>query len=112
MSISHRKADRMGFRLQGDISFQSFLLSLINSSELKEIVQEIRESRPDILKEEFTIDETVEPEWKNEEATFAAITDALLAVTDHWVSTQDAVVLQESLSNMLKILKERKNRKE
>jgi len=107
----YRKADKMGFRLQGDISFQSFLLSLINSGDLKEIVKEIRESRPDLLGDGFTMDEMVESEWKSEEATFLAINDALMDATDHWVSTRDAAVLNENLSKVLKSLSERQARK-
>ena len=104
----YRKADKMGFRLQGDLAFQSFLFSLVNSGELQEIVHEIRKSRPDVLAEEFRMDETVESEWKAEEATFEGITESLLEATNRWVTTRDVAVLQKELSKTLQKLSERK----
>lgn len=105
----YRKADKMGFRLQGDLAFQSFLFSLVNSGELQEIVHEIRKSRADILAKEFHRDEAVESEWKAEEATFEEITDSLLDATNAWVTTRDAGVLQKKLFKTVEKLTERRS---
>jgi len=104
----YRKADRMGFRLQGDLDFQSFLFSLVNSGELQQIVDDVRKSRPDILAEGFPVDDTVESEWKTEEM-FDEITDSLLGATHEWLTTRDTVVLKKKLSEMLQDLGGRKS---
>jgi len=101
----YRKADKMGFRLQGDLSFQSFVLNLVNSGELKEIVKEIQESRPDLLGREFMPTDSVEAEWIRDENVFHTIADQLLAATNTWVATRDAAALQTSLSEMIKELR-------
>lgn len=105
----YRQADKMGFRLQGDLSFQSFLFSLVNSGELNEIVHEIRKSRPDIFAEEFRLDQAVESEWKAEQATFEGITDSLLEATNQWVTTRDSAVLEKRLSEALEKLRRAKS---
>lgn len=102
----YRKADRMGFRLQGDLTFQSFLFSLVNSGELTDIVHEIRKSRPELFEEGFRLDEAVESEWKAEQAVFEGVTDLLLEATNQWVATRDAAVLAKTLSQTIEKLKE------
>lgn len=103
----YRKADKMGFRLQGDISYQSLILSLINSNEFEAIVRDIRKSRPDILNEQFAANDTAETTWKGEEIAFVNITDALLEATNQWIETRDERILQANLSGMLDMLKRR-----
>ncbi len=101
----YRKADSMGFRLQGDISFQSFLLSLINSGELRSMVDEIQERTTDFYGEQLNVDERVEPEWEKEEAADAAVADMLLDAMSHWMSSQDVETLRGRLSKILEMLK-------
>ena len=104
----YRKADKMGFRLQGDLAFQSFLLHLVDSGELREIVHEVRKSRPDLLADDLVMDEKVESECKLGEATFEDITDSLLEATNEWVSTRDAAALKSRLAGTLEKLGEGK----
>jgi len=109
-SLAHiyRKAEKLGFRLQGDVSFQSFLLRLIDSAGFKGMVDKILESRPDLLGKESMVDDAVASEWQNEEDTFHTIADALLETTHNWVSTRDEAALKSSLSEMLYRLSERR----
>ena len=104
----YRKADKLGFRLQGDLDFQSFLLSLVNSGEIQEIVDEVRKTRPDILAEGFPVDEAAQKEWKVED-TFQEIADSLLGATHEWVTTRDTTVLNQRLSEMIVKLGGRKS---
>jgi protein tyrosine phosphatase (PTP) superfamily phosphohydrolase (DUF442 family) len=106
----YRKADKLGFKLQGDISFQSFILSLINSAEFESIVKEIRETRPDILKEQFIEKNSTESAWKDEEAAFVTITEALLETMNQWIETRDARILRENLSRTIGELEERRGK--
>jgi hypothetical protein len=94
----------MGFRLQGDLSLQRFLLNLVNSGELKEIVNEIRESRPDLLGNEGTGPDDVEGQREQEDKGLRAIAEQLLDATDAWVVTRDSAVLQARLSEVLRKL--------
>ncbi len=103
----YRKADKMGFRLQGDISYQNLILNLINSDDFETIVKDIRKSRPDILEEHFAAKDTAEAVRESEEVSFVNITDTLLVVTNHWVETRDERILQENLSGMIDMLEER-----
>jgi protein tyrosine phosphatase (PTP) superfamily phosphohydrolase (DUF442 family) len=103
----YQKADKMGFRLQGDISYQSLIISVINSDEFEAMVRDIQKSSSDVLKEQFAGNDTAGAMREGEEISFVNITDALLKVTNHWIETRDEKILQANLSGMLDMLMRR-----
>lgn len=101
----YRQANRLGFHLEGDLSFQKFLYGLHNSEEFGKLVDTIRQSRSDLFDGAGAASETPEEEF---DFGVDAVTEQLLQITSNYSQTKDAALLRQSLSELVTTLGQRK----
>ncbi len=93
----YRRASQLGFHLEDDLAFQNFLFKLHNSEEFNQMVDAIRQSRTDLFKDAKAPASAPEEQYDFEVDT---ITEQLLRITGAYSQTKDAVLLQQSLSDL------------
>jgi protein tyrosine phosphatase (PTP) superfamily phosphohydrolase (DUF442 family) len=92
----YRRANKLGFHLEGDLAFQKFLYSLHNSEEFARIVDAIRQSREDLFNSK-----AVQPSPEEQfDFEVDGITEQLLQITSTYARNKDINWLRQMLTEL------------